>query len=307
METKNQQETEFGLPPARTSSRSRRKSTCSISTPSNTRSRRGKAANEPSEEELSELYRNKNYQAPPERKYETIFEAEAAGKKRGATEELVLGKNKNKRLLPPQKFWLEDKVKTRHRSRMTAKAFKGREKFTLTALTDEQEKSLQELIQKADEPIDDAENQTPNVARSRTSSVKSYRNNDTPEKKTNTPKAKASKITASESITPVDIYSMNMSKEEIRRKIEEADSYFGVVMPEQSDEQDTSEDSLPQNDQIHKTRRNSVTLKVRRSSRFLKNSSLSEATGSVYQMEEIITAKLPKKARRDSSLMDPVL
>jgi hypothetical protein len=70
--------------------------------------------------------------------------------KRGVTEELTLGKHKGQRFLKKSEYWLEDRVKTRHRAKMTTKAFKGRERFRVKGLSAEQEQKLINLIEESD-------------------------------------------------------------------------------------------------------------------------------------------------------------
>jgi len=101
---------------------------------------------EDEEEELKEVYASKNFVAPEPRPLETIFEAAGNVGKRGVTEELAVGKHKSKRFLQTPGYWVEDKAKTRHRAKMTTKAYKGRKRFRLTGLTVEQEEKLSSLI-----------------------------------------------------------------------------------------------------------------------------------------------------------------
>lgn len=97
-------------------------------------------------EQLEAIYTNKEYEPPAPGALEAIFEKEAAVKRRGATEELVLGKNLSRRVMKFPEYWVEDKAKTRHRAKMTAKAHKGRQKFHLVALTDQEKEKLDNLI-----------------------------------------------------------------------------------------------------------------------------------------------------------------
>ncbi len=121
---------------------------------------------EPDRAELEALYRQSKERtdfAPPEqRDLETIFESEKK-LRRGAEEGLTLGKYMKRRALNPPKFWLEDKGKTRHRATMTNKAYKGRKRFKLVALTKKQEEKLCNLIAEAEKEEEDGENVSPDA------------------------------------------------------------------------------------------------------------------------------------------------
>ncbi len=98
---------------------------------------------------------------------ETIFES--GHKKKGA-----LGKQKVRRKIESIDYWLEDKAKTRHRSvrddgevghvrlillfarrsKMTTKALQGRPRLMFCGLTEEQEKKLERLLSEQQEDSD---------------------------------------------------------------------------------------------------------------------------------------------------------
>ena len=77
---------------------------------------------------LVSLYQNKNYQPPPKRTFETLFE----DAKRGFSEDgqLALGKALDKRYIEDYSFWKQDdKVKNKRRKGMIQKQFKGRKRL----------------------------------------------------------------------------------------------------------------------------------------------------------------------------------
>ena len=96
-------------------------------------------------EQIRNLYQNKNFQAPSPRDFETIFE----DYRRGLTEDgsLVLGKSLGKRFLETYKYWKQDdRDRVRRRKLMIQKQFKGRRRPKVEQLTASQEEELATLI-----------------------------------------------------------------------------------------------------------------------------------------------------------------
>jgi len=104
-------------------------------------------------EQLRDLYLNKNYVPPEIKKFETIFETA----RRGLTEDgggLFLGKSQGKRFVEPYKFWRsDDKEKNRKRKQMIAKQFKGRKRKKFAPLDENKEHELQVLIDEKEDTI----------------------------------------------------------------------------------------------------------------------------------------------------------
>lgn len=102
------------------------------------------------DEELVNYYKNKNFVAPVQRKFETIFE----GSRRGFSEEgeLNLGKGLDKRYIEEYQFWKQnDKDKNRKRKLKVQKQFKGRKNPKPKPLSAKDEKKLKKLIENVPE------------------------------------------------------------------------------------------------------------------------------------------------------------
>ena len=105
-------------------------------------------------EQLQLLYQNKNFKAPAQRDYETIFE----DSKRGQSESLVLGKSLSKRFLEPYRFWKQDdRERVRRRKLMIQKQFKGRRRPKVRQLTTSMEEELIRLIRLREEEEEEEE------------------------------------------------------------------------------------------------------------------------------------------------------
>jgi len=97
-------------------------------------------------EQIRNLYQNKDFQAPTPRDFETIFEAA----KRGLSDDgsLMLGKNLGKRFLEPYKYWKQDdRERVRRRKVMIQKQFKGRRRPKSVPLSESLEEQLVRLIE----------------------------------------------------------------------------------------------------------------------------------------------------------------
>ncbi len=142
------------------------------------------------EQELKDLYKQpaNKFEPPEPSELETIFEpVEGAIKRsrRGMAEDggggLVLGQYKSRRLLEAPKYWLEDKAKTRHRAKMTSKSGKGKKRFRVKGLTEEQEQKLSQLIETAEnERKREEEERGPSSTPSATPSSSSKASSSTP-------------------------------------------------------------------------------------------------------------------------------
>jgi hypothetical protein len=105
-------------------------------------------------EQIQILYQNKNYQPPPQRDYETIFEAA----KRGQSDDgsLIFGRSLGKRLIEPYRFWKQDdRERIRRRKAMIQKQFKGRRRPKVQQLTPSMEKELERMLRDREEALEE--------------------------------------------------------------------------------------------------------------------------------------------------------
>lgn len=289
---------------------------------------REKEEEEQRQKQIESIYTEKNFDPPEQKEFETIFEpvngneneaaAEGAGRgRRGPQGGFHIGKYKSKRFLEPAKYWVEDKEKTRHRAKMSKKALKG--KLKLTALTEEQEEKLKKLIEdKSDSETEAEVKETPKVnrrsdrKRGSTSAKKPH-----PSDKEVIPSLMTPGYATTPTLTSVateqrtrrlnfmpgesssfNVTSAVISQEEFQRQIEEADAFLGSLG---SDDEDEEENIFMEPEVItkKKPRRDSVSVKVRRSSRFMKKTGGNDdGSGSIYQLADIQVSKLSRKQRR---------
>lgn len=253
----------------------------------------------------------------------------------GAEQTWALGKNKSMRMIEPSKFWVEDKKKTQHRAKMSRKAFKGARRMKLTALTEGQEAQLIKMIEEKENTEDEESPvkatkggkrtiKTPQVSKTPFKTPKATKTplktpttSKTPLKTPGSLRTSARKLskTPSSSKTPTthgrtltyapgesssfNVEGANVSQEELRRQIEEADSAFGVVAYQDDVEEDedasTSSSTAPKAAKTKgSNRRDSVTVRVRRSSRLM-NLGANFKPGSIYRCAEFDAKKIRKR------------
>lgn len=294
-----------------------------------------KCPEEMSAEEVEKLYKKPDpgeLELPEPKELETVFEAEAVAQKRGVTEELMLGKNKSRRVLEPPKFWLEDAAKTKHRQKMSNKAFKGKKKLKLVPLAEADENALIELIQNKEDTLEEeqieADLKTPNTTPKEFKTPLLPFQAETPRSirgsKRRKSKALASLVGGK---TPIRRTSLILtpevepsseeaiSKEELIRQIEEADSFFGNAFilppPPRTHDPENQENENSSSELVSATAtseaetgarsRKSVSVKVRRSSRHIRNC---DDVGTVFQVTEL-EVKSKKAGRRSAGLIPP--